>query len=140
MPKRSVLQLLNYSVGEIRYKNIPLDDNHGRYHLHPRYERQLIDLGNNKYDFFISVEIVPDEGSPSPFELYVSLIGHFMLGTSDGESLGEEAKGNILRNNTTAILFPFLRSIVTSVTASANIPPLVLPILNFAEDTSNGNE
>ena len=140
MPKGSVLQFLHYSVEEIRYKDIPTEDGTNKFQLHPRYERKLIDLGDNKYDFFVSVEIVPSENDPAPFELYVALTGRFMLRETDDEPLDADLKETILRKNTAAILFPFLRSIVASVTVNANIPSLVLPVLNFAEDVPDENE
>ena len=140
MPKRSVLQFLHYTVEEIRYKDIPAKDGTNKFQLHPRYERRLIELGENKYDFFISVEIDPSEGCPAPFELYVAVTGHFALSETEEMPLNPELKEAILRKNTAAILFPFLRAIVASLTVNANIPSLVLPVLNFAEDMPDKNE
>lgn len=140
MPKGSVLQFLHYSVDEIRYKEIPFEDGANRFQLHPRYERKLIELGGSKYDFLVSVEITPSEGDPAPFELYVAITGHFMLQETDDKPLDAALKEDLLRKNTVAILFPFLRSIVASVTVNANIPSLVLPVLNFAEDIPDEHE
>lgn len=135
MPKRSVLQFLYYSAEEIRYKNIPMEDGMNKFQLHPHYERKLIDLGDNKYDFLVSVEIAPSDDDPAPFELYVAITGHFALHETKDAPLDPNLKESILRKNTAAILFPFLRSIVSAVTVNANIPALLLPILNFAEET-----
>ena len=38
----------------------------------------------------------------------------------------------LIRSNSVAILFPYLRSIVTMITANANISPYVLPVMNIA--------
>ena len=140
MPKRSVLQFLYYSAEEIRYKNIPMENGMNKFQLHPHYERKLIDLGDNKYDFLVSVEIAPSDDDPAPFELYVAITGHFILNEADNEPPNTDLKESILRKNTAAILFPFLRAIVASITVNANIPSLVLPVLNFAEDIPGENE
>lgn len=36
-------------------------------------------------------------------------------------------------DNATAVLFPYVRSIVTSICATANIPPLILPVINITD-------
>lgn len=36
-------------------------------------------------------------------------------------------------DNATAILFPYVRSIVTSICTTANIPPLILPVINITD-------
>lgn len=138
MPKGSVLKLLYYTVDEIRYKNFPSEDGAKKFRLHPQYERKLIELGGGQYDFLVSVEIVPSEGDPAPFELFVALTGHFLLHEKKDKPMDADIKETILRKNTAAILFPFLRSTVASVTANANIPSLLLPVFNFAEDIPDG--
>ncbi len=140
MPKRSMLQFLYYSVDEIHYKDVPSENGINKFQLHPRYERKLIELGDNKYDFIVSVKIAPSKDNPAPFELYVAITGHFILNEADNEPLNTDLKESILRKNTAAILFPFLRAIVASITVNANIPSLVLPVLNFAEDIPGENE
>ena len=62
------------------------------------------------------------------------------MNEADNEPLNTDLKESILRKNTAAILFPFLRAIVASITVNANIPSLVLPVLNFAEDIPGENE
>lgn len=41
-----------------------------------------------------------------------------------------------IRINTPAIAFPFLRSFVTTVSANAGYPPIILPSINFVRLTS----
>lgn len=47
----------------------------------------------------------------------------------------------LMISNTVAILFPYLRSLVTIITANANVPPYTLPVMNinelFAKTESN---
>jgi preprotein translocase subunit SecB len=67
-----------------------------------------------------------------PFELKVSMVGHFTYQEQEGEDT--VVKDHILQENTVSILFPFLRSIVAALTSNANIPTLMLPVMNFTKD------
>ncbi len=134
MPKRSVLQFGYYSVNEIRFKDVQMEGDEQKFKLHPEYQRELIELEDNRYDFLFSVSIMPTEEDPAPFELYVSITGHFAIRESEEDPIDAGLKDRILTKNTAAILFPFLRAIVSAVTVNANIPALILPVLNFSED------
>lgn len=134
MAKASVLQFKDYAVEEILFKNVPVSNDRHEFELHPHFKRELTEVGEDQYDLKLEVEVLSTEDHPMPFELHISIVGHFALIEGNGE-ISEEQKNSILKNNTVAILFPFLRAIVASVTANANIPSLVLPIMNFAENT-----
>ena len=135
MAKASVLQFKDYTVEEILFKNVPVSGDKHEFELHPHFKRELTEIGENQYDLKLAVEMISTKEHPMPFDLRISLIGHFALEDESGE-VSEELKNSILKNNTVAILFPFLRAIVASVTTNANIPSLVLPIMNFADNTA----
>ena len=42
--------------------------------------------------------------------------------------------------NAVSILFPYIRSLITTITANVNIPPVVLPPMNIAGMMGNKNE
>lgn len=134
MPKKSTLLFGDYTVNEIRFKNIPQKSEANKFSLHPKFDRKLIELGNDQYDYILSMEISPDDDNPAPFELFISITGHFLLKESEDDQINAHLKEVILKQNTAAILFPFLRSITSTVTANANIPSLLLPVFNFTED------
>lgn len=139
MPKASILQFSNYSVQQLIFENIPINNNQHEFQIHPNFNMELLDKGNSKYDVKLSVEILPTEELPMPFRLSVALIGHFIY-SDDNNEVSDETKEQLLRNNTVAILFPFLRQIVATLTATANIPPLILPIMNFNNEQKKGEE
>lgn len=134
MPKRSVLQFVNYTVDEIHFKMIPTENGEKQFEFEPKFGRKLNNLGNSKYDFSLSVEIDSKEDHPMPFEMAVTLTGHFLLKEEEDDPISDEMKKTLLMNNTTAILFPFLRSIVATVTSNANMSALILPVMNFSTD------
>jgi len=40
---------------------------------------------------------------------------------------------NMLKQNSPAILYSYLRPLITMITAEADMPPLVIPLMNFIE-------
>lgn len=133
MPKASLLQFHNYRVEELSYKSLPVNDGQHEFELHPNFQHHLVDCGENNYDVHLSIDIPSTEEWPMPFELKVALVGRFTFQDPE-EEVSAANKDYILKKNTVSILFPFLRSIVASITTNANIPPLVLPIMNFSDD------
>lgn len=133
MPKASVLQFNNYKVEEIIFKSTPVSNGKHQFELHPRFQQKVVDCGENRHNVYLSVEIASSEDNPMPFQLRVSIVGQFVFCDEEG-TVDQATKDRILQKNTVSILFPFLRSIVASLTSNANIPTLVLPIMNFADD------
>ena len=132
MPKASVLQFHNYTVEDLVFKNIPVSADCHEFELHPEFNRDLIEVGNNNYDMRLSVEIAPSDSNPLPFELRAVIVGHFSY-NDHNHDYSTQNKEIVLKRNTISILFPFLRAIVASLTTAANIPTLVFPIMSFSE-------
>ena len=71
------------------------------------------------------------ELSVVPFKLDIEIQGCFACDdVLDKDTVRLEA---MLRQNAPAVLFSYLRPIVTLMTVEANMPPLVLPLMNFIE-------
>lgn len=132
MPKASILQFNNYKVTEMHFESTPVSGDQHEFELHPEFHSSVVNCGENQYDVTLSVEIASTKDRPMPFRLKVALAGHFALRDGD-EMVSPEMKEQIIQKNTVSILFPFLRSIVATLTATANIPTLLLPIMNFTE-------
>ena len=64
------------------------------------------------------------EANNYPFEMNVVLKGYFEI---------EGSHNNIERfkSNALAILFPYLRALISSFTANANVAPIILPAINI---------
>lgn len=132
MAKASVLKFIHYTVDDIQFKSVQVAIDKHEFELHPHFKRNLMEVGDHLYDLKLTMEILSSEKQEIPFNLMVSLTGHFALME---EGISEKQKEDILKKNTVAILFPFLRAIVASITTAANIVPLVLPVMNFADDS-----
>jgi preprotein translocase subunit SecB len=62
-----------------------------------------------------------------PFHLKMSVSGYFSVEPLVNENL------RLIETNAVAILFPYLRSLVSTITANANVAPLILPPINVVE-------
>ena len=69
--------------------------------------------------------------SDVPFRLDLEIEGHFMW----DDKLTDDAfqLDSMLKQNAPAILYSYLRPIITLITVEANMPPLVIPLMNFFE-------
>ncbi|MCH3915728.1 MAG: protein-export chaperone SecB [Acidaminococcaceae bacterium] len=68
-----------------------------------------------------------------PFKIELEIEGHFKW----DEALDKEKSvlKKMLEENAPAILYTFVRPFITLITFEANMPPLVIPLLNFKKKT-----
>jgi len=72
-----------------------------------------------------------------PFALFVSITGSFSV---PDDSMTREQFSRFCELNGTAALFPFLRTIIADITKAANLPPLMLPLINVQNLVENQKE
>jgi preprotein translocase subunit SecB len=126
-PEKSSLQFLGYRVlflhldtaSYIPEENIELDIEHSLRISKPS------DPGDDKdYGIVLTVGISNKEKS---LNLEVGISGGFSI---QGD-LDDEAKTKLVQKNGVAILYPYLRAFVSTLTIQAGIPPIVLPTVNL---------
>ena len=74
-----------------------------------------------------------------PFDLEVHMTGLFGY---KGDLEGEELK-KVISSQGLNILFPYMRTLITSITGNSGFPPIVLPLINvnqLMEKQSSGDE
>jgi len=66
-----------------------------------------------------------------PFKIEMGIEGYFAW----DEELQNNTMllDNMLKQNSPAILYSYLRPLITMITAEADMPPLVMPLMNFVE-------
>ncbi|MDE7163684.1 MAG: protein-export chaperone SecB [Clostridia bacterium] len=120
---------LNYKLNRVQIApNQRLD-------IKPQFSRQVRKPNDNKKLMFISlaVKIETSEQEPKPFNLDVNLVGVFELEKEDYTA--QEERAFVIE--ATQLLYPYLRSTVSNLTAQAFITPLNLPVITgpiFPED------
>lgn len=65
----------------------------------------------------------------SDFYLNVEMVGYFTY--NEELKLSSEVKERVIQKNTLAILFPYLRSLITTLSANVGIKPIILPPVNI---------
>ena len=101
--------------------------------IKPQFSRQVRKTtGNEKLNYIVlSVKIASTEAEPKPFDINVTLLGIFEV------EVANESEERSFVIEGTKLLYPYLRSAVTNLTASAFIAPLNLPVITgpiFPED------
>lgn len=119
----SILRFNQYVVDEISFKNnenfIKKDE---KMSIIFNIEKDVKKTENNIEVKLMTTIFKEAEKNNYPFEMKVVLTGYFTV---------ENNEKNInLEPNAIAILFPYIRAIVSTYTASANVPPLILPAIN----------
>lgn len=118
---------LSFKLNRIKFKP---DD---KLDIKPQFSRQVRKVtGNEKVNFIaLSVKIESTEAEPKPFDINVTLVGVFEVELSNPN----EERNFVIEG--TKLLYPYLRSTVTNLTAGAYIAPLNLPVITgpiFPED------
>lgn len=123
----SKLSLLKYSVDKIFFEvNDEYDYSKAKeIKLNQDLNKTINKINENTFKTTLSFKIYGTEEIPVPFTLSISISGLF--GLEDWES---EKNKQIAEKNTVAILFPFLRSLIATVTANCSVPPYVMPVIN----------
>lgn len=101
--------------------------------IKPQFSRQVRKVnGNDKLNFIaLSVKIESTEAEPKPFDIMATLVGVFEV-----EVANENEERNFVIEGT-KLIYPYLRSAVSTLTANAFIAPLNLPVIMgpiFPED------
>ena len=126
--KNSDIFLRNYKINRIEYNFMSQYDSQSDdkpIELEPNFNRTIVKIDDDNLIVSISVSIKDDK---MPFDLFVEISGEFNL--SKWES--DDKKKSIACINTVAILFPYLRQAVTTITSLGGVSPLMLPIINVA--------
>ena len=130
MVTNSVLQFNGYELDKLLFINNDVEAGK-EFSLTPKFDKRVNNSEPDKYDVTLLFSLEPTDGTERPFTIEVSMTGHFEIQNTDG--ISDETKNNLININAVAILFPFLRSTIASLTMCANIPPLVLPIVNLTD-------
>ena len=97
-----------------------------RIELKPQFARQIRRANNNDNMYFLvlEVKIESTESEPKPFNLKCRLVGAF-----EAEDVVTEEDKQVLAISMTEIVYPYLRSAVSSMTATAFVNPIMLPVI-----------
>ncbi len=127
MQGKSCLTLKNYIVKTINFSiNEAFQFNQNTtISINPEFKRQIRKIDDDTATVNLGF-CINNEKMDMPFSMEIDIEGLFHL-----EKWEQPDQLPIITSNAIAILFPYLRSIVSMVTANANISPYVLPVMNI---------
>ena len=124
---------LTYTINRIKM------DKNTRFDIKPQFSRTIRNVKENEKLHFVTLEVKIEstEQDPKPFNLKVRLVGVF-----EAEDVVTDEDKQVLAISMTEVVYPYLRSAVSALTANAFINPLMLPVIPagtmFPEDREVG--
>ncbi|MFA7417918.1 MAG: protein-export chaperone SecB [Acholeplasma sp.] len=98
----------------------------GNFKMNPIYTKQINKESERVYTLILMFSVLNSASNPFPIDLTAHLAATFTF--SDDSS--EEQMENFLQTPAVQIIYPHLRSLISSVTASSYLQPLLLPLIN----------
>lgn len=132
------LKLVGIRADELAYKLNNVRVGAEKVQLSPSFSRQVRHAVENKSRMFVTltvkIEGTPDR--PTPFSVCVTMTGVFDAPAPED---GRPPREAVIA--ATALLYPYLRAAVTTLTTTALSAPIVLPVVSgtlFPEDAAAG--
>lgn len=122
---KSKLKFIDYVVNNIEFRN--------NYNYDAKKTKLDFDI-NSAVDFTddshfslgLQVELFRDaQENNFPFNFKVEVIGQFEI-----EASSQEERMKYAEQNAVAILFPYVRALISTFTAASNVQPVILPPIN----------
>ncbi|CDR31392.1 Bacterial protein export chaperone SecB [Acholeplasma oculi] len=112
----------------IQTKSISLKNNHlsGNFKMDPMYTKQIEKTDDKTYVLTLGFNAVNTPDKPFPIDISCHLQAIF---TFDDQATELEIE-NFLQIPAVQIIYPHLRSLVSSITASAYLQPMLLPLVD----------
>lgn len=128
----SSLKFLNYIVNSVTYRTNDKPNENGSWKLNFDI-KNTTKISKEKDKMTITLAVSVFKGvEDAPFYIDVEITGYFELEGEDDISKYEA--------NAIAIMYPYLRAIVSNYTSSANVSPVILPAINVNAMLKRKNE
>lgn len=141
--KNSCLQFRGFKIDNVTYQlnNKDLGSDSSRKNEEQRLkldiEKKITQINETEIKAILVVKIgEKDDNSP----LYIEVSAYGIFHFEEDDDLDEATIKAIKEENTIAILFPYVRAFISNLTVGANIPVIVLPIINVNKLTKENND
>lgn len=111
---------------------LELKNNHiqGRnFKLKPKITRKTGKIKDNIFFCNLILEVKSNDEEKFPIDLLIDFKGVFQFRVGDSEGEIQE----FLKTEAVQIMFPYLRTMVTNITTTAMLPPIILPIADVTK-------
>ena len=101
---------LTYTINRVKMER------NAKFEIKPQFSRTIRRVQENDKLYFVSLEVKVEstEAEPKPFNLKARLVGIF-----EAEEVNTDEDRQVLAISTTEIVYPYLRSAVSALTANA---------------------
>lgn len=96
----------------------------GEYNIIPVFMKKIRN-NNDDFEFSLKFELISKEEVKTPYDINLIIVGTFELKDYTSEDLN-----TFLNINAIQILFPYMRSTLSSAMAALMLPPIVLPVMD----------
>lgn len=129
MKGASDLRMINYKVLKFAFDlNENFEFTNSLIDVRPSFNRNIQKINENQYVLKLSVNISNTiNKGPIPFNAEVVISSVFEL-----ENWETGDANTIAIKNATAIMFPYLRTLLATITLNGNVPPYNLPIMDIS--------
>lgn len=123
----SGLRFIDYRVNDIDYRiNQHFEEKNVSVKFNLSRNVEYLDDEDNTMLVSLIISVFEDaEENNYPFSLKINMTGIFEL-----DDIHESERESFAEVNAVAILFPYIRSLISTITANVNVPPLILPPIN----------
>ncbi|MGE4572532.1 MAG: protein-export chaperone SecB [Candidatus Izemoplasmatales bacterium] len=134
MNGNSEMKLLNFKVLKTHFElNQNFEYTKSKININPEFSRNFSIINEDSFRLTMAVKISEDKKNINvPFFAEAVISADFNLKNWQSEDLSI-----ITKDNSTAILFPYLRNLLSTITMNGNIPPYTLPIMNISKLFNN---
>lgn len=100
--------------------------------INTRFGKVIKKADDSIYELHLSFSVHDLGEKKTPFDMDLEIVGVFQLREGTDEEISE-----FMNSNAVAILFPYLRTIISTTMTAMMIPPVVLPIIDAKEAFKN---
>ncbi|GLJ01110.1 MULTISPECIES: protein-export chaperone SecB [Bacillus] len=132
---KAILQFVDYKVLNTVYKHNPALDDKEFEELNPEFEVTLRLTKKDHAFIKLSIEFGDKKVQETSLYVYAQIAGLFEFESE--EEISNENKKELLQVNGLAILYPYIRSLVTDLTSKGSNEGVILPTVNISEMLRN---
>ena len=123
---KSVVEFNNYSINKLEFKKNNTFTRAEKKTAIDIEVARTVQVNGDNATVTLQVLIFNDaEKKNYPFQMQLEVAGDFVITETT-----DEQKEILAKENCVAILFPYIRSLVSTITSNANVPPLIIPPIN----------
>jgi len=122
-----------FTTNEIVFTQNFIDE--GQFQFIPKLTRKIGKINDNNFYTDLILKINNTDENPFPVNIKISFRAIFEFNDIDDQKEVEL----FLKIQAVHIMYPYLRSMLTNLTNTAMMPPLILPIIDASQIFKNGD-